>query len=85
MHPSSPCSQALALLSNLLQKDYVKWRGPLFHRFLLALVDDIPHVAGLAEYMLSDTLTTKVRLQTVVWWGCIFFQGSCCFFACICC
>jgi hypothetical protein len=24
--------QALALLANLLMKDYVKWRGPLFHR-----------------------------------------------------
>lgn len=25
--------QALALLANLLMKDYVKWRGPLFHRY----------------------------------------------------
>jgi hypothetical protein len=25
--------QALALLANLLMKDYVKWRGPLFHRW----------------------------------------------------
>jgi condensin-2 complex subunit D3 len=24
--------QALALLANLLMKDYVKWRGTLFHR-----------------------------------------------------
>jgi hypothetical protein len=24
--------QALALLANLLMKDYVKWRGALFHR-----------------------------------------------------
>lgn len=26
--------QALALLANLLMKDYVKWRGPLFHRYI---------------------------------------------------
>jgi condensin-2 complex subunit D3 len=25
--------QALALLANLLMKDYVKWRGTLFHRW----------------------------------------------------
>jgi hypothetical protein len=27
--------QALALLANLLMKDYVKWRGPLFHRYVV--------------------------------------------------
>ena len=41
-------------------QDYVKWRGPLFHRFLLALVDDSPSVCSLAEYLLSDTLASKV-------------------------
>ncbi|KAL0028583.1 hypothetical protein WJX79_003483 [Trebouxia sp. C0005] len=54
--------QALALLANLLQKDYVKWRGPLFHRFLLALVDDSPSVCALAEYLLTDTLASKAPL-----------------------
>ena len=41
-------------------QDYVKWRGPLFHRFLLALVDESPSVCSLAEYLLSDTLASKV-------------------------
>ncbi|KAF8073170.1 Ncapd3 [Scenedesmus sp. PABB004] len=54
--------QALALLANLLMKDYVKWRGPLFHRFLLALVDPSPAVRALAEYLLRDTLATKAPL-----------------------
>lgn len=41
-------------------QDYVKWRGPLFHRFLLALVDDSASVRALAEYLLTDTLVSKV-------------------------
>lgn len=54
--------QALALLANLLMKDYVKWRGPLFHRFLLALVDPSPAVRQLAEYLLRDVLAVKAPL-----------------------
>jgi condensin-2 complex subunit D3 len=54
--------QALALLANLLLKDYVKWRGALFHRFLLALVDPSPGVRSLAEYLLTDALATKAPL-----------------------
>lgn len=44
-------------------QDFVKLRGPLFHRFLLALVDDSPRVRGLAEYLLGDTLAAKVCLH----------------------
>lgn len=58
--PQSTFSQALALLANLLMKDYVKWRGALFHRFALALVDEAADVRRLAEYLLGDTLATKV-------------------------
>ncbi|GFH23396.1 Cnd1 domain-containing protein, partial [Haematococcus lacustris] len=54
--------QALALLANLLMKDYVKWRGALFHRFALALVDSCAEVRQLAEYLLGDTLATKAPL-----------------------
>eukprot|EP00775_Hariotina_reticulata_P011091 gene11092-11246_t len=54
--------QALALLANLLMKDYVKWRGPLFHRFLLALVDPSPAVRQLAEYLLKDVMAVKAPL-----------------------
>jgi len=41
-------------------KDYVKWRGALFHRFALALVDTSPAVRNLAEYLLGDILAVKV-------------------------
>lgn len=61
-------SQALALLANLLMKDYVKWRGALFHRFALALVDTSPAVRNLAEYLLGDTLAVKV--------GCVKNEGG---------
>ncbi|KAG2488406.1 hypothetical protein HYH03_013090 [Edaphochlamys debaryana] len=54
--------QALALLANLLLRDYVKWRGGLVHRFLLALVDEFPGVRALAQYLLSDSLATKAPM-----------------------
>ena len=60
--PPLPPRQALALLANLLMKDYVKWRGTLFHRFLLALVDPSPRVRQLAEFLMSDTLAAKAPL-----------------------
>ncbi|KAK9842050.1 hypothetical protein WJX81_006195 [Elliptochloris bilobata] len=54
--------QALALMASLLSRDYVKWRGPLFHRFTRALVDDSAAVRALAEYLLADMLATKAPL-----------------------
>jgi condensin-2 complex subunit D3 len=53
-------TQALGLLANLLQKDYVKWRGPLFLRFMLALIDESPRIAAMAEFLLSDALDSKL-------------------------
>ena len=41
-------------------QDFVKWRGPLLHRFLLALVDDSPRIRTMADYLLSVTLAAKV-------------------------
>jgi hypothetical protein len=41
-------------------QDFVKWRGPLLHRFLAALVDDSPRIRSLADYLLSVTLAAKV-------------------------
>ena len=41
-------------------QDYVKWRGALFHHFLLALVDEDADVRGMAEYLLTDSLASKV-------------------------
>ena len=49
----------------MLLQDYVKWRGPLFHRFLLAIVDDSASVRALAEYLLTDTLASKVHTPAV--------------------
>jgi len=47
---------AVLLLSSLLLQDYIKWRGLLFHRFLVACSDDDEGVAELAESVLSGPL-----------------------------
>lgn len=70
--------QALALLAHLLQKDFVKLRGPLFHRFLLALVDDSPRVRGLADYLLGDTLAAKAPLLAYNNFVEALFSLNCC-------
>lgn len=38
------------------QRDYIKWRGMLFHRFLLALVDDSEKISQLARYVFGSIL-----------------------------
>ena len=45
-------------------QDYVKWRGQLFHQFMRALVDDSREVRSLANYLLADALSSKVRLHS---------------------
>ncbi|CAJ1941670.1 unnamed protein product [Cylindrotheca closterium] len=50
---------AVLLLSSLLLQDYIKWRGLLFHRFLVACCDDDEGVAHLAESVLSGPLWTR--------------------------
>lgn len=50
---------AILLLSKLLLQDYIKWRGLLFHRFLVATVDDDDEVATLAETVLFGPLLLK--------------------------
>jgi condensin-2 complex subunit D3 len=32
--------QSLMLLTRLLQEDFVKWKGTLFYRFVVAIVDE---------------------------------------------
>ncbi|OAE23585.1 hypothetical protein AXG93_4316s1160 [Marchantia polymorpha subsp. ruderalis] len=54
--------QTFVLLSRLLQRDYVKWRGMLFHRFLLMLVDDSPKISQLAKFVFSSILKLKAPL-----------------------
>lgn len=49
-----------------VMQDFVKWRGPLLHRFLLALVDDSPRIRTLADYLLSVTLAAKVTPSILV-------------------
>jgi len=50
---------AVLLLSSLLLQDYIKWRGLLFHRFLVACKDEDEEVAVLAESVLSGPLMVR--------------------------
>ncbi|KAL8162812.1 hypothetical protein V2J09_014301 [Rumex salicifolius] len=54
--------QTFILLSRLLQTDYVKWRGILFLRFLLSLVDESEKVQELAEFLFGTILKAKAPL-----------------------
>ncbi|KAF3330248.1 condensin-2 complex subunit D3 [Carex littledalei] len=61
-----PCEvvrrQTFILLSRLLQRDYVKWRGVVFLRFLLSLVDDSEKITHLADFLFSSILKAKAPL-----------------------
>ncbi|XP_057956928.1 uncharacterized protein LOC131150308 isoform X1 [Malania oleifera] len=61
-----PCElvrrQTFILLSRLLQRDYVKWRGVLFLRFLLSLVDESEKIRQLADYLFGNILKAKAPL-----------------------
>ncbi|KAI3469376.1 hypothetical protein Pfo_026039 [Paulownia fortunei] len=61
-----PCElvrrQTFILLSRLLQRDYVKWRGVLFLRFLLSLVDDSEKIRQLADFLFGNILKAKAPL-----------------------
>jgi len=50
---------AVLTLSSLLLQDYIKWRGLMFHRFLLATADSDEGVAQLAEMTLCGPLLNK--------------------------
>uniref|UniRef100_A0AAQ6IKW9 Condensin-2 complex subunit D3 n=1 Tax=Anabas testudineus TaxID=64144 RepID=A0AAQ6IKW9_ANATE len=51
--------QTLIMLTNLLQEEFVKWKGSLFFRFVVALVDPVPAIASLCEYCLLHRLLKK--------------------------
>ncbi|KAF6727077.1 Condensin-2 complex subunit D3 [Oryzias melastigma] len=51
--------QTLIMLTNLLQEEFVKWKGSLFFRFMMALVDPVPAIASLCEYCLLHLLLKK--------------------------
>ncbi|KAI4364441.1 hypothetical protein MLD38_020533 [Melastoma candidum] len=61
-----PCElvrrQTFVLLSRLLQRDYVKWKGVLFLRFLLALVDESSKIRELADFLFGNILKVKSPL-----------------------
>nr|XP_043617734.1 condensin-2 complex subunit D3 isoform X2 [Erigeron canadensis] len=61
-----PCElvrrQTFTLLSRLLQRDYVKWRGVLFLRFLLSLVDESEKIRQLADFLFGNILKVKAPL-----------------------
>ncbi|KAG5574009.1 hypothetical protein H5410_063775 [Solanum commersonii] len=61
-----PCElvrrQTFILLSRLLQRDYVKWRGVLFLRFLLSLVDESETIRQLADFLFGNILKAKAPL-----------------------
>ena len=50
---------AILLLSSLLLQDYIKWRGLLFHRFLVACADNDESVASVGESILVGPLLSK--------------------------
>jgi condensin-2 complex subunit D3 len=50
---------AVILLSNLIMQDYIKWRGLLYFRFLVATTDEDDGVAELAQAALCGPLLEK--------------------------
>ncbi|KAL0921932.1 hypothetical protein M5K25_005883 [Dendrobium thyrsiflorum] len=77
-----PCEvvrrQTFILLSRLLQRDYVKWRGVLFLRFLLSLVDDSEKIRSLADYLFGNILKVKAPLLAYnSFIEAIFFLNGC--------
>ncbi|KAF8776536.1 hypothetical protein HU200_003253 [Digitaria exilis] len=61
-----PCEvvrrQTFILLSKLLQRDYVKWRGVVFLQFLPCLVDESEKIRQLADYLFGNILKAKAPL-----------------------
>ncbi|XP_062364554.1 condensin-2 complex subunit D3 [Cinclus cinclus] len=51
--------QTLVMLTNLLQEEYVKWKGCLFFRFVSVLVDPDPDIARFAEYCVVHILMKR--------------------------
>ncbi|XP_061237648.1 condensin-2 complex subunit D3 isoform X7 [Bos javanicus] len=51
--------QALLLLTGLLQEDFVRWKGCLFFRFVITVVDPNPEVASTGEVCLVHLLLKR--------------------------
>ena len=48
----------------LIQRDYVKWRGVLFLRFLLSLVDESEKIRHLADFLFGSILKGEALLSS---------------------
>ncbi|EXB74769.1 hypothetical protein L484_023511 [Morus notabilis] len=77
-----PCElvrrQTFILLSRLLQRDYVKWRGVLFLRFLVSLVDESEKIKQLANFLFGNILKVKAPLLAYnSFIEAIFFLNDC--------
>jgi len=51
--------QTLILITRLLQEDFVKWKGSLFYRYVVALVDDSMEIQQSATFCFVTLLKTK--------------------------
>lgn len=51
--------QTLTLLTNLLQEEFVKWKGSLFFRFISTLIDSCPDIASFGEFCLAHLLLKR--------------------------
>ncbi|KAM6158642.1 LOW QUALITY PROTEIN: condensin-2 complex subunit D3 [Rhynchocyon petersi] len=51
--------QTLILLTNLLQEEFVKWKGSLFYRFVSTLIDSHPDIASFGEFCLVHLLLKR--------------------------
>ncbi|KAM6969947.1 condensin-2 complex subunit D3 [Aplochiton taeniatus] len=69
--------QTLTMLTNLLQEEFVKWKGSLFFHFVSVLVDPDPAIASLCEYCLVHLLLKKNPVMfSQHFIECIFFFNS---------
>ncbi|CAB1460542.1 unnamed protein product [Pleuronectes platessa] len=58
-------------------EDFVKWKGSLFFRFMVVLVDPVPVIASLCEYCLLHLLLKKnPEMFSQHFIECIFFFNS---------
>eukprot|EP01119_Soliformovum_irregulare_P025524 TRINITY_DN9493_c0_g1_i1.p1 TRINITY_DN9493_c0_g1~~TRINITY_DN9493_c0_g1_i1.p1 ORF type:complete len:1075 (-),score=286.46 TRINITY_DN9493_c0_g1_i1:69-3293(-) len=55
--------QTLILLSRLLQESFVKWKGTMFYRFVVALVDPCKEIREFCKYCFTHLLATKNPLM----------------------
>ncbi|XP_071500786.1 condensin-2 complex subunit D3-L-like [Diadema antillarum] len=51
--------QCLTQLTRLVLEDYIKWRGPLFFRFISVIVDEVDTVREFGEYCLVELLLQR--------------------------